>query len=133
VRRRGWRLSGCCKTQYASLHGWAHFRRCHTAAVDLLAGLREFGLRVEVNDEGGFWPDRDEVELCRKVERMNGIVAAFAGTLKDATDGDGDPAVHAPIFAHPQFERIEAAGVAREGAAIRRAADLVRKLPKLRP
>lgn len=133
VRRRGWRLSGCCKTQYASLHGWEHFRRCHTAAVGLLAGLRVLGLRVEVNDEGGYWPGRDEVELCRKVEQMNGIVAAFAGALKDATDGDGGAPVQSPIFAHPQFERIEAAGVAREGAAIGRAVDVVRKLPKLRP
>ena len=25
-----WSFAGCTKTQYASLHGWEHFRRCHT-------------------------------------------------------------------------------------------------------
>lgn len=30
----GWRLSTSCKTQYASVQGWEHFRRCHTAVVD---------------------------------------------------------------------------------------------------
>src|ERR1035437_2305913 len=35
VRRSGWRLSAFCKTQYASLHGWENFQRCHIAAVDL--------------------------------------------------------------------------------------------------
>ena len=39
TRRRGWQLAGCCKTQYASVHGWPHFHRCHTAAIELLAGL----------------------------------------------------------------------------------------------
>jgi hypothetical protein len=129
VRRRGWRLQGFCKTQYASLHGWEHFRRCHTAAVDLLAGLRELGLRVTVNDEGGYWPHRDETELRRSVDRMNGIVAAFAGALKDVTDGDGGPAVQSPIFAHPQFERLEAEGVNREGSSVAAAVELVRKQP----
>ena len=31
---RGWRLSGFSKTQYASLHGWEHFLRCHRAVVE---------------------------------------------------------------------------------------------------
>lgn len=131
VRRRGWRLHGFCKTQYASLHGWEHFRRCHTAAVDLLAGWRELGLRVDISDEGEYWPGRDETALRHNVERMNGIVAGFAGALRDATEGDGGAPVQAPIFGHPQFERIEAAGVAREGAAIGKAVDLARQLPGL--
>ena len=128
VRRRGWRLGGFCKTQYASLHGWEHFRRCHMAAVDLLVGLRRLGLRVTVSDEGGYWPGRDEAELRRSVDRMNGIVAAFAGALKDAADDSAGPAVQSPIFEHPQFERIEAEGMAGEGAVIGEAAGLTRKL-----
>ena len=33
VRRGGrWRLTGFCKTQYASVHGWEHFRRCMWAS-----------------------------------------------------------------------------------------------------
>lgn len=128
VRRRGWRLAGFCKTQYASLPGWENFRRCHTAAVDLLASLRELGLRVEITDEGGYWPGRDERELRRSVDQMNGIVAAFAGVLKDASDDDGTAPVQSPIFAHPQFECIEAEGHAANAAHLGAAAVLLRKL-----
>ncbi len=64
---------------------------------------------------------------------MNGIVAGFAGAMRDATEGDGGAPVQSPVFAYPLFERIEAEGVAREGAAIGEAVDLVRKLSELRP
>ena len=128
VRRRGWRLAGFCKTQYASLQGWEHFRRCHTAAVDLLASLRRLGLRVEINDEGGYWPGRNETELRRNVEQMNGIVAAFAGALKDTADETGGPPVQSPIFAHPHFERIEAEGAAQHAGTLNEAVDLIRHL-----
>lgn len=128
VRRRGWRLAGFCKTQYASLHGWEHFHRCHTAAVDLLASLHPLGLRVEIRDEGGYWPGRHETELRRNVEQMNGIVAAFAGALKDTADETSGPPVQSPIFAHPHFERIEAEGVAQHAATLHEAVELVRHL-----
>ena len=133
VRRRGWRLAGFCKTQYASLHGWEHFRRCHTAAVDLLASLRNLGLQVELSDEGGYWPGRDEKELRRSVDQMNGIVAAFAGALKDATDESSGTPLQAPILAHPNFERIEAEGAARHAATVSQAAKIVRQLACARP
>ena len=127
VRRRGWRLAGFCKTQYASLHGWEHFHRVHTTAVELLIGLRALGLRVKVMDEGGYWPGRNAVELRRQLERMNGLVAAFAGALKDATEDADSPPLQAPIFAHPHFERLEAAGAEQEGAAITQAVKLIRR------
>ena len=113
VRRSGWRLSAFCKTQYASLRGWENFRRCHTAAVELLAGLREFGLKVEIRDEGEYWPGRDEAGLRRKIDQYNGLVAGLAGMFKDASDDEDDSdiaTVQSPIFANPQFERIEAEG-----------------------
>lgn len=128
VRRRGWRLAGFCKTQYASLHGWEHFHRCHTAAVDLLASFSGLGIKVEINDEGGYWPGRDEAELRCSLNRMNGIVAAFAGAMKDAADETGGPPVQSPILAHPQFERLEAEGIARDGAAINQAAEIANRL-----
>jgi hypothetical protein len=132
VRRRGWRLSGFCKTQYASLHGWENFRRCHTAAIDLLISLRLLGLEVSISDEGAYWPDRDESALRQSVDRMNGIVAAFAGAMKDTVDEEGGSPVQSPIFAHPQFERIEAVGLNRHAAQIRQAQAVVRQLgPKL--
>lgn len=130
VRRTGWRISGACKTQYASLHGWAHFRRCHTAAVDLLAEFRSLGLHMKISDEGGYWPDNDEASLRAGVERMNHLVAGMAGALRDASDEEDGTPVQSPIFEHPEFERIEAESVAKEGKAI---ADAVRQVRKLRP
>jgi hypothetical protein len=130
VGTAGWRLSAFCKTQYASRGGWEPFRRSHTAAVDLLAGLTALGVEVEITDEGGYWPGRDEAELRRTVECMNGIVAAFAGTMKDATDDSGGTPVQSPIFAHPQFERLEADGMAREGKFVEQVVRLTRKIKK---
>ena len=117
----GWRCQGCSKTQYASLHGWEHFRRCHTAVVDLVAGMRRLGLDIEINDEGDFWPGRSLVALRRNLDEMNGIVAAAAGALKDFDETkDGQSRVQAPIFAHKHFERLEAEGAARVGPALKK-------------
>jgi hypothetical protein len=111
---RGWRYHGFSKTQYASLHGWEHFRRCHTAVVDLLAGMRRSGLRVEINDEGDYWPGRSLTALRRSVDEMNRLVAAAAGDLKDWNESvEGGGGVESPIFRHQQFERLEAEGAAR--------------------
>jgi hypothetical protein len=128
VRRTGWRISGSCKTQYASLHGWEHFRRCHTAAVDLLTAIRSTSLRVKISDEGGYWPGRDEASLRAMVERLNRLVAGMAGALRDASDEEGGTPVQSPIFAHPDFERIEAEGISKEGKAIGEAITQVRQL-----
>lgn len=115
----GWRLHGFSKTQFASLHGWEHFRRCHTAVVDLIAGMRTLGLRIEITDEGEFWPGRRLDVLRRNLDEMNGIVAAAAGALKDADEAaNGERAVQSPIFAHRHFERLEAEGAARVGPAL---------------
>ena len=112
VRRGGrWRLTGFCKTQYASVHGWEHFRRCHVGVIALLAELRSIGVRVRISDEGGYWPRRSERSLREKIDQMNRITAAFAGAAKDAADeGEHARGLHAEIFAHPQFERLEAEG-----------------------
>lgn len=117
----GWRCHGFSKTQFASLHGWGHFRRCHTAVVDLLAGMRRLGLHVEVNDEGGFWPGRSLAALRRNLDEMNGIVAAAAGALKDFDESaNGQSRVQSPIFAHKNFERMEAEGALRAGPALKK-------------
>ncbi len=102
-----WRLSGFSKTQYASLHGWEYFRRCHVAIVDFLAALRPLGFDVKISDEGHYWPRRSERALRAEVDKMNRLVAAAAGAMKDAEEEGG---VQAAIFAHPQFERLEAEG-----------------------
>lgn len=109
----GWRLKSFCKTQFASLHGWEHFRRCHTAVIDLLAVAKSSGWRVEIQDEGDYWPGRDVAALRRSLDEMNGVVAAAAGVLKDWSEAVGGAPVQSPILAHPHFERLEAEGAAR--------------------
>lgn len=45
---------------------------------------------------------------------MNGLVAATAGALKDGCEtADGENGVQSPIFAHREFERMEAEGAVR--------------------
>jgi hypothetical protein len=117
----GWRLHRSSKTQYASLRGWDHFRRCHTAVVDLLAGMRRLGLRVEINDEGGYWPGLSLAVLRRNLDKMNGLVAAAAGALKDWDEAEsGRSTVQSPIFGHRDFERLEAEGATRHAPALKR-------------
>ncbi len=122
---RGWQFARFCKTQYASLHGWENFARCHVAAIDLLGVARGLGLRVKISDEGDYWPRRDLAKLRRRLDQMNGMVAALAGALKDETDAASSPPVQAPIFAHPQFERLEAEGATEMGPALDDAAKIV--------
>lgn len=109
---RGWRLRGFCKTQYAGLHGWEAFQRCHTAVIDLLSGAGRLGLELLINDEAGYWPGRDLAALRRNLNEMNAAVAALAGTLKDACGDRAVSGVESPVLGHPQFERWEAEGVA---------------------
>jgi hypothetical protein len=114
----GWRLHGFCKTQYASLSGWDYFRRCHLAVIDLLAGARRLGFAIEINDEGEYWPGRNVQALRRNLDEMNGLVAGMAGALKDLCSDSEKPGVESPIFAHKDFERLEAEGSVRAGKAV---------------
>jgi hypothetical protein len=123
---QGWRLRSFCKTQYASLHGWEHFLRCHRTAIELLNSWRKFGVNVRISDEGDYWPRRSESALRKNLDELNGICAATAGALKDA--GSGRHPLAAPILAHPRFEHLEAEGIARHGAKIRRAAKIAAKI-----
>ena len=121
----GWRLHGFCKTQYASLNGWEYFRRCHTAVIDLLNAGRSLGLLVEINDEGEYWPGRDLKALRQNLDEMNGLVAGAAGALKDFYSDSDKPGVESPIFAHKDFERLEAEGAERAAKALN---DVIHKL-----
>ena len=121
----GWRFWGFSKTQYASLHGWEHFLHCHRAVIDLLSALRPLGFRVRITDEGEYWPRRSIAALHRNVEQMNALVAGMAGAMKDAGDGKG---IESPIFAHKDFERLEAEGEARAGKAVRHASREISRL-----
>ena len=48
---------------------------------------------------------------------MNCAIAAAAGAMKDFDKPTGAAGVQSPIFAHPQFEHLEADGAARGHAA----------------
>ena len=117
----GWHFSTSCKTQYASARGWEHFRRCHTAIIELAAAAETLGATVRIDDEGGWWPKRDDDALKRMLLRYNRLMAGFAGAMKDTLDADedapdggggGNAGRHVPlqaaIFEHPDFERLEA-------------------------
>jgi hypothetical protein len=118
----GWRWQRFCKTQFASLHGWEHFRRCHLAIFGLLEEARRLGCRVTVFDEGEYWPGRNEAKLRKNVEEMNCAIAAAAGAMKDFDKAMDSAGVRSLIFAHPQFERLEAKGAAgKHVAALRKA------------
>lgn len=84
--RLTWRLAGSCKTQYAGLHGWKHFQRCHCAVLELLAGCRRPGLRVKISDEGKYWPRRSLGTLRGNLDQMNQLVAVTAGALQDDSE-----------------------------------------------
>ena len=73
---------------------------------------------MKISDEGGYWPRRSERTLRQELDLMNGAIAGLAGALKDVGDEHGGPPVQSPIFAHPQFEHLEADGVARHGRNI---------------
>ena len=125
----GWHFLASCKTQYASLHGWDSFRRCHVAAVDIALAGQTLGLEVRIEDEAGYWPGRNEVALRAAVERMNRLVAGLAGALKDAEDDSGKGlSVESPILEHPAFERLEAE--AQESADARNLSDALNVLKK---
>ncbi|MBP6507843.1 MAG: hypothetical protein KA257_09795 [Opitutaceae bacterium] len=116
---------GFCKTQYASLHGPEHFLKCHRAVIDLLQIWTRLGAKLTIKDEGGYWPDRDEQKLLEEVGSMNRMVAAMGGALKDA-----EVAVESPVFAHPQFEYLEAEGLMQHHTQIHRAVTVIGEMRK---
>jgi len=122
-----WIVHGCCKTQYASLHGEENFLRCHLAIIDLIRIWERLGCSVRIKDEGDYWPKRDVPTLLRECGFLNAAIAGFAGAMKDAA-GEAGSAIQAPVFAHPQFERLEAEAVARHGDLFETLSNEVRQL-----
>ena len=104
-----WSWQSVCKTQYASMVSSEHFVQCHTSIVALLDAAATLGFQVRVVDEGGYWESRDVDRLLAEVERMNRLVAALAGGLHDAIGAEHS--IEAPIFEHPDFERLETKGM----------------------
>jgi hypothetical protein len=108
-----WSWHGFCKTQYASAEGDEHFLKCHRSVIELLDAAQRIGIQCEVTDEGGFYETRDVAQLLAEVDKMNRLIAHFAGRLSDMFEerlGDSQ-AVEAEIFHHPDFERLETRGL----------------------
>ncbi len=109
TKMAGWRWSSFCKTQYASdprCGGVENFLRCHLLVVAMLDKCKELGCLAEVYDEGKFWDNRDVKALVPEIESWNGMIAAFAGHLKDVVGGK----IEAPITEFSNFEQLELAG-----------------------
>ncbi|MGQ0643693.1 MAG: hypothetical protein ACT4P6_23340 [Gemmatimonadaceae bacterium] len=111
-----WFWHCCCKTQYASAHGDDNLLLCHRALVDLLEAARSLGFELEVRDETGYWESRDPQHLVASVQRMNQLIAHFAGTFTDAARdvGHDSRSIQAEIFRHPDFERLEMGPTGRD-------------------
>jgi hypothetical protein len=105
---KGWKLTSWCKTQYAARHGIEHFLACHRRVISLLDLWREFGVNLDVCDEGEYWETRSLDHLRKRVGTYDRLVAAVAGTMKDSAEGE--PGFTAEIFDDARFEHLEAEG-----------------------
>lgn len=106
--------SQCCKTQYAGLQqygGFPNFEQAHVGLVKLLAHAQDLGIQVEVKDDSGYWDERDLAKLHASLDEWNGLIAAFAGQLKDRLGPQLEQGIKAPIFTAPDFEHMEAKGL----------------------
>jgi len=103
-----------CKTQYAGLQqygGWENFRTAHVSLVKLLDFIATLPAVLQVSDDSGYWTHRDEEQLRQQLASWNGLVAAFAGQLKDQLGTNPETGVQSPILTAPDFEHLEAKGL----------------------
>lgn len=114
----GWQFHSFCKTQYAGEHGWENFFKCHRLVISLLDFWRGLGVRVKVNDEGGYWETRSVEKLRTELVGYDRLVAVMGGILKDTCSDSGGPSVESPIFDYKNFERLEHEGQQEFGAQI---------------
>ena len=111
-----WQFSWFCKTQFAGEHGAAHFLRCHKTVISLLDFCKKSGVVVDVKDEAHYWENRDEQELAATLRQSEGMLAAFAGLLKDTVETREQHTVESPIFDYANFEHLEQEGWQRFGS-----------------
>ncbi len=105
-----WQFSWFCKTQFAGKHGSAHFVRCHKIVISLLDFCRKGGMEVTAQDEAGYWENRNDVELLKKLRKSEAMLAAFGGFFKDKIDRKSGRKVESPIFDYANFEHLEHEG-----------------------
>jgi hypothetical protein len=114
TRRRGYySWHSFCKTQYAGnpkLGGEANFLKAHLTLIELLDQMKATGVPVRVRDDSKYAQHRDVNRLLKSLREWNGIIASFAGRIKDALGGDSANVI-APITERPDFEHLEADGI----------------------
>lgn len=127
-----WQFSSFCKTQYASdpeEGGIPNFLRGHISLITLLERIGDLpGCNVSYNDEGKYgrsyytddWTVKEPVytwhdgkyspaALVREVGSWNEMIAAFAGSMKDALSESG-VTVAGSILNYENFEQLEFRG-----------------------
>lgn len=62
--QRGWHGGASCKTQYS-----AAFTRHHLMVIALLDEVKKLGLRMRVDDYGGYWEKRDMAALLANLRK----------------------------------------------------------------
>lgn len=110
-----WYSEWACKTQYAAdprCGGRENFLRAHLTLIAVLDAARELGFELTVSDEGGYWESRSIPVLLGELDRMDRLVAGFAGFLKDRLGKDMRGSLEGPILARPDFENLEARATA---------------------
>lgn len=124
----GWKLTAFCKTQYAARYGIDHFLHCHRRVISLLDLWRDFGVEIEVCDEGEYWETRSVECLRQRAGVYDRLVAAVAGTISDEP-AEPRAKITAEIFDDVRFERLEAEGRAQFAHQL---AELKEELERLR-
>ncbi len=124
---RGYQLSSCCKTQYAARHGVDYFLNCHRRVISLLDLWRDFGVGVDVCDEGEYWQKRSVEQLRNRILLYDHMLAAVAGALKDDAD-ENTPLLKAEILSDARFERLEAEGREQYSSQVKEVCRILRDL-----
>jgi len=81
----GWHWSSFCKTQHASnadFGGVQNFLKCHWSVITILDHAKALGILREVNDQGGYWTNRDMMALAQEVEEWNQMIAGRGGLFR---------------------------------------------------
>ena len=116
TRLRGWYTwRGFCKTQYAgdpSLGGEENFLRAHLTLFAAMDICKRLGLKTWIRDDGKYYKHGSREKLLESLRWHNELVAGFVGKLGDVLGKTGETFV-APIKNRPDFEHLEARGVAK--------------------
>jgi hypothetical protein len=103
-----------CKTQYAGnpkLGGEANFLKAHLSLIELLDQIQAQGIKVHIRDDSRYTKHRNVDRLLRSLREWDALVAGIVGKVGDALGRDSGTLI-APIHERPDFEHLEAKGIA---------------------